>query len=300
MKHYYAHGLGILSEIHFPEFKTKKTNIDLIIQYGLIEPYSDNYRDFYLSELTKVRVTSNETYLFWNDALICCIEDCQKIIVNPHTGLDEDFLRLLILGYAFAIFLHQMGTLVLHANAVNMFGGAIVFLGDRGKGKSTTSLILNKKGYSLISDDVLSISVNNDIPRVYSGFPRLKLWPEVIRKLDEDPELMPQISFNSEKRSYFVNDNFSNISLPLKFIYLIERSDETKIESINIQEGLMELVKSSYCYKLFNNLELYENLKQCTEILNKVPLKRLYIKHSLDELPAVVKIIEKDILKNSK
>ncbi len=294
MKYYYAHGLGILSEINFPEFITAKTNIDLIIKFGEIDSNLGDFTDYNLSEMAKARVDSNKTYLIWNDLLICCINH-QKIIINPKTKLEEDFLRLLILSYAFAIFLHKRGKLVLHANAINMFGSAVVFLGGSGEGKSTTSLIFNKKGHGLLSDDVLSIDVNNHFPRVYAGFPRLKISPDVIKNLNEDTKLIPRVSINSKKLSYDVRDNFHDSSLPLRSIYLIERSNETKIENLGLQEGLMELIKSSYCYKIFNSFELNENLKQCTEILNKVNLKRLCIKNSIDDLEMVVKIIENDL-----
>jgi hypothetical protein len=295
MKYYYAHGLGILSELNFPEFIIAKTNVDLIIKFGEIDSILGDFTDYNLSELAKARVDSNKTYLIWNDVLICCINH-KKIIINSKTNLEEDFLRLLILSYAFAIFLHKRGKLVLHANAINMFGNAVVFLGGSGEGKSTTSLIFNKKGYNLLSDDVLSIGLNNDFPIVYSGFPRIKILPDVIKNLNEDIKLIPKISNNSKKLSYQVRDNFHDSYLPLMSIYLIERSHETKIENLGLQEGLMELIKSSYCYKMFNSFELNENLKQCTEILNKVQLKRLCIKNSIDDLEMVVKIIEKDIL----
>jgi len=294
MKYYYAHGLGILSEMNFPEFITTKTNIDLIIKFGEIDLNLGDFIDYKLSDWAKARIASNKIHLIWNDVIICCINH-QKIIINPKTNLEEDFLRLLILSYAFAIFLHKRGKLVLHANAINMFGSAVVFLGGSGEGKSTTSLIFNKKGYNLLCDDVLSIGVNNDSHLVYSGFPRIKILPDIIKNLNEDVNLIPQVTNNSKKFSYYVRDNFHVSSLPLRSIYLIERSHETKIENFGLQESLIELIKSSYCYKLFNSFELNENLKQCTEILNKVKLKRLYIKNSIDDLESVVKIIEQDV-----
>jgi len=300
MLNYYAYGLGILSEIHFPEFTQRKTNIDLIIRFGETDLPYKNFREFDLGKLTTARVIFNKIFLFWNNILVCSISDGNNIVVNPHTGLEENFLRLFILGYALAILLHQRGMLVLHANAVNMFDGAVVFLGTRGKGKSTTSLTLHKNGYKLLSDDVLSINVTNDFPIAYPSFPRIKLWPEVIRNLNENPELMPKISSNTEKRSYYVFKDFSNNPLPLKAIYIIERDNITKIENLSPQKGLIELIKSSYCYRLFNDSELYENLKQCTEIVNKVPVKTLNIKNSLEDLPKIIKIIEKDILESSK
>jgi hypothetical protein len=57
----------------------------------------------------------------------------------------------------------------------------------------------------------------------------------------------------------------------------------------------MEIVKSSYCYPIFDNDKVSENLNQCAKILKKVPVKVLKIKKSFANIPKIVEIVEKDI-----
>lgn len=302
MFYYYVHGISILSEIQFPEFTiTKKLNVDVLIRYGDVDlPSEIDFRECNISNLTKVKFKSNIIHLLWNDIKIFTIYGNKEIIINPETGLDENFLKLFILGYAIAMLLHKRGRLILHANAVNMYGGAVLFIGDRGRGKSTISLALNEKGHNLLSDDVLSIQMSlSEFPKVIPGFPGMKLWPESIVNINENPEVMPKLHFNTDKRYYSVKNNFSHVLMPIKIIYLIEKSNGINIENMKPQEAVMELIKSSYCFKLFDNNELSENLKKCTKIVNSVPVKRLKIKHSFENLPNLVKIIEDDVLDKS-
>ena len=109
-------------------------------------------------------------FLIWNDIEICEITHGKKITVNPLTGIEENFLRVLILGPAFGILLHQRGRLVLHASTVNINGGAVAFMGFNGGGKSTTTAALNNKGYPLVCDDISSVEFDeNGTPVVFPG-----------------------------------------------------------------------------------------------------------------------------------
>jgi hypothetical protein len=48
-------------------------------------------------------------------------------------------------------------------------------------------------------------------------------------------------------------------------------------------------------FKLFNENELSENLKQCSKLVNNAPIKKLKIKPSVKDLKNIVDIIENDI-----
>lgn len=300
---YYAHGLNIKSELFFPEFPIKETSkVDVLIRFGKINLSnnisSKNIREVYLSKLTKVKITSsNLIYLFWNDIEIFIINN-NEIIINPKTGLNLNFLKFLLFGYVFAILLHLRGRLVLHANAINMNNTAIVISGVSGIGKSTISFAFHQKGYKLLCDDVLSIKIGKKCQTVYPGFPRIKLWPDVIQNFEEDPGMIPKIHNKTSKRFYNISGNFSDIEKQIKTIYFIKETGNIGIEKIKPQKAIIELIKGSYCFKLLNKSELSENLRQCSAIVNKVPVKILEIEKSYKNLNKLVEIIEKDIQNN--
>ncbi|MFA0834608.1 MAG: hypothetical protein ACC609_11440 [Methanobacterium formicicum] len=294
MFYYHAHGLGIYSEIPFPEFMKKKSELNVLIRFGKFDT-KKYFRESYLRNRIKLRFISDRIFFFWQNIEICAILGGKEIIINPQTGLEKKFLRLLILGNAMAILLHQRGRLVLHANAVKMNGHAVGFIGPSGSGKSTVSMALQKEGYNLVSDDLLSVELSKDgLPLSFPGSPRIKLWPEVIKTICEDIESIPRSHSNTEKRSYAVN-NFSESPLPLKIIYLVEESDKTSIIESNNKNALIEFIKNSYCYPMFNNEELSQNFSSCSQLSNKVFFKTLKVKRSSDGFIELVKAIENDL-----
>ena len=291
--------MNVKSDLLIPGLKSSEemNDVDLIIHYGRVVFNKNHLEERVLSKYSRViHSKTGELCLLWNDIYICSILHGKEIIVNPQTGLDQNFLLSLIFGYGIAILFHQRGFFVLHANAVEMDGGAVLFLGANGVGKSTTTANLVKKGYKLLSDDMLVLQIkDNDIPLVFPGLQQIKLWPEVIINLDENPEKMPKISSKSEKRYYRFIDNFSNDPKHIKAIYLIEEGKKTFVKDLGPQKSLMGLIKGSYCLGLFDEMELYENFKECSKIANTVPIRSLIIKYSFEKIPNLVEIIEKDV-----
>lgn len=299
INHFYcSHGLIIKSPIQLSGFNIEKTDTpDVIISYGNLTQLSGTVRRVWLNEDVIAVICRDVVNLSWRSIEICTIKFGNKILINPSTGFEENFLRLILLGFAIPILLHQRGILSLHANAVNMNGRAIGLLGPMGIGKSTTSLLLDKMGYKIISDDILRVNDNDTIISVFSGSSMMKIWPDVIRSINEDPETYPQISSYTKKRFYHIN-NFYQGTYPLHAIYSIKEANNTFIEEMSPHQSVMELVKATNWAIMFDKGELYNNLKRCTLIAQKVPIKLLNIERSLDKLSKVVEVIEKDLFDN--
>src|SRR5687767_37791 len=80
--------------------------------------------------------------------------DATSILVSPAPAVPEQNLRLYLLGSAFGALLHQRGLLPLHANAVEIDGKAVAFMGASGEGKSTLAAWFHDRGFNIIADDV--------------------------------------------------------------------------------------------------------------------------------------------------
>jgi len=294
---YKAHGLSIQSTITFPELNKDNSGTDIKIEYGKIDSSSkDILSEGIFRVASSFKRTENSVFLIWNDIEICEITHGKKITVNPLTGIEENFLRALILGPAFGILLHQRGRLVLHASTVNINGGAVAFMGFNGGGKSTTTAALNNKGYPLVCDDISSVEFDeNGTPVVFPGFPRIKLWPETIEMFNNDLEAFPRIHSESKKRSCFTPEFYEG-NLPLKWIYIIEKDDRIGVNNLSPQESLIELIRNSYCANIFQSDEQSTNLAEYATIVKCVPVKHLNTGNSLDKLHKLVKIIEEDTM----
>ena len=169
------------------------------------------------------------------DALVLIVADVgrfriaqgQSIIVEPLPGVPARNVRLFLLGSAFGVLLHQRGLLPLHANAIDIGGRAIAFMGGSGSGKSTLAAWFHDQGYPVLADDVCVVRfAGGGQPSVCAGLPRLRLREDVI-------ELTGREAADFERSYIGAFDKFdvpipvSNDAggLPLAAIYALDRGD---------------------------------------------------------------------------
>ncbi|NIO13431.1 MAG: serine/threonine protein kinase, partial [Gammaproteobacteria bacterium] len=74
--------------------------------------------------------------------------------------------------------LRLRGVLSLHASVIDINGEAVGFMGAAGAGKSTLAAAFAKKGFAVMSDDILALKPGDSAPFAQPGYPRLRLWPD--------------------------------------------------------------------------------------------------------------------------
>ena len=151
------------------------------------------------------------------------IKNGTEIIVDPYPDADEECIALYILGSCMGALLHQRGYLVLHANAIRIGNGAVIFMGDSGAGKSTTAAMFHKKGYEVLSDDIVAVDSNGC---VINGLPQIKLWQSTLENLN-----IPIVGLHA------IRPKISKYSLPLMDSSLKGRAPIKAIYSLHVQEG---------------------------------------------------------------
>jgi hypothetical protein len=105
-------------------------------------------------------------------------------------GVNDQDIRTFLLGSAVGALLIQRGMLVLHGNALEKDGQAIVCLGHSGAGKSTLAYALMQQGWRLLADDLVAV---NGEGMVLPGIPRIKLWHDAAKAFGLDPGALPPI-----------------------------------------------------------------------------------------------------------
>lgn len=109
---------------------------------------------------------------------------------REHGAVVDQDLRTFLLGSAVGALLIQRGMLVLHGNALEKDGRAIVCLGHSGDGKSTLAYALMQRGWRLLADDLVAITPDG---LVLPGIPRIKLWHDAAKAFGLDPEALAPI-----------------------------------------------------------------------------------------------------------
>jgi len=288
---YVAYGLGIHSALPLPELVPMEGAADLVVRLGHVEPVPAAAAAMGRS----CRATADEACLFYEQVGTFLVRGGREIIVDAAPDVEEQVLRLGILGPALAVLLHQRGLLILHASAVAVNDWAVAFLGGPGWGKSTTAAALHAQGRAVLADDVTAVHVEGDGPVVFPGFPQLKLWPDAAVSLGHELDTLVRLHPRLEKRAQRVSRGFPHAPLPLRVIYVLADGTRQEVEPVRPQEALVELVRHSYCARLLRAWGASKHFRQCANLVARVPVRRLKTPRSLTTLPALARFVEDDL-----
>ena len=195
-----------------------------------------------------------------------------------------------------ALLLRQRGFAVLHASGITVNGTAVVFLGQSGWGKSTLAQAFYVRGYSVVSDDVMAVRLDDNGAQVLPSYPSIKLFPNAACFLGCEGSALHKVHSQTEKRVHNVAMGFSKEAQPLKRMYMLAGGERNEIQVLQPQEVFGELVRNSRALTLLRDAEsLKTHLRQCTRLAASVPAFRLRRRRDLTALPELVELIEKDL-----
>lgn len=155
-----------------------------------------------------------------------------QIIVEPRPGVDERTVGLYITGLILSFLLRRRPFITLHGSAVTGPHGAIVFLGRRGSGKSTTAAALTNEGYEILCDDVIPVASG---PVVFPGIPFPKLLSDAYGRLVGDPALASHLFDGVDK--YQAELAASHEPAHLRSIYILVPGDDSVLGIVPLHGG---------------------------------------------------------------
>ena len=226
------------------------------------------------------------------------IEDGERIVIDMNVPLREDLLGSLVLGPLLSIMLRQRGFFVVHACCVARDGEAVGFLGESGWGKSTLTEFLCQRGYSLVTDDVLAVDLTKaGRPYAVPGYPHIRLLPAAGGNLLNDFQALPLVFEGGSKR-LVVRGEMPTAPIPLKKLYMLNKDyvDAHAIRPLSASEVVRRLIgHTRVMHAMTSPPVLARHLKQCSQLVNSVPVSDLQRKASLDALPALLDLVERDL-----
>ncbi len=259
---YKAFGLIIKSEFEIPELLVFEGSPDVEIKLGEVPKQ--------LKDITKQGVkyqaAKNEFLLEVDHIAKYYVNNGRQIIVDTvKTTVDKE-VRLFLLGSAFGALFLQRGLLPVHGSTIKFGDSATIFTGLSGVGKSSIAAYFVSRGYNALADD---ISVVNHNLKVVPGFPNIKIWNDVLQKLDFNKESLAEIRPNVKKFQVPINDNYFNEPLPLKNIIIINTKNSPGFEHEELTgiKKFNAIKNNTYRYRFVQGLE-----KQLDhfQILNKL------------------------------
>lgn len=289
---YKAFGLVIKSEFEIPELVKHEGFPDVEIVLGKTPDE--------LSKITKQGVkyqaTNNEFLLEVDNIAKYYVKEGNKIIVELLKERVDREVNLFLLGSAFGALFLQRGLLPIHGSTIKFGNSATIFTGLSGVGKSSLAAYYVSAGFHALADD---ISVVNEYLEVAPGFPNMKIWNDVLQKLEISSKSLKEIRPNIKKFQVPIDNNYYNESLLLKNIVILstKNSPGFEFEEITGIKKFNAIKNNTYRYRFVQGLEKQQGHFQ---ILNKLLPEIKVYSFVRPQIPLSIKEVGDFLLKNLK
>ncbi|HEX5656409.1 MAG TPA: hypothetical protein VFX59_04405 [Polyangiales bacterium] len=297
MNAYSVYGLRLCSALPIPELledEDVRHQADVLVSLGEVRPdwLSESYDDADASFIWAERnAERNETVLGFGDVGRYWMRAGHSIVIEPKPDAEHALVRHGLLGQSLAHLLWQRDVFTLHASVLGLSGHHVAFVGVSGEGKSTTAAALTAHGHTLVCDDVAAIQDGQVLP----GFPRMRLYEDVLRGVGEEPSEHPQVHSQIEKRSKRVQ-HFARAPVNLERIFVLATGDSFSAQELPPQEALMELMRHTYCAHQYAPLYGFkQHMERAAQIARAVPVFRLSRPKDLARLPEFVRFVEAQV-----
>jgi hypothetical protein len=224
-------------------------------------------------------------------------DDCIEVDANP--GVTDSLVALPLLGTVFAALLQRRGLTVLHASAVALNGRAIVLLGHKGAGKSTTAGTLTAAGHTLVADDVVALEFcEQELPHVLPAAAQLRLW-------DDSRSALPiaQVTdhgrlHDAVEKSLYSLAMPATAAMPLSRLYLLGRAPHPAIHLIPAAEAVGILLNQSYMARFGERgfgATMPTHFARLARLAASGKARMLAVPAGLDRLGEIAPLVEADL-----
>lgn len=217
--HYAACGLSIESDLALPALTASLSNGDrnrVTIEEG---PVPERLTETIVNSGPNWERTANDFLLRVPKVGRFGIHKARSITYRPEGSNSVEDLTAFLTGSVLGILLHLRGSVVLHASASIIDGGAVLFCGRSGAGKSTICAALSERGYTMVSDDLCVLSRGEDGRLWVDADGRHhKLWQRSLEGLNMTDRRNEEVR-NQIGKFYVPSRNGHHTSAPVHALY---------------------------------------------------------------------------------
>lgn len=269
---YSAFGLNFQSEIELPELLPSKAGASpVIVEFGTVPSDLEGAID-----RGGIYAVKPGSFLLTMDGVgRYLVENGRRITVQPEPDAEEDDVRVFLLGSSFGALLHQRGVLALHASAVVVDGGAVLFTGLSGAGKSTTAAAFQRLGHRILADDITAVTLLDGRPMAQPGLVRLKLWRDSVKNLNHDPKTLKNVRRGTIHRFALPIKDFCSEAIPLRAVFALSHWNEDYFEHhlAEHSSSFNLLLRNTYRSRFLNGLKAHpKHFKVASAVSQQVPI----------------------------
>jgi hypothetical protein len=265
LRHYRLFGLVLRSELPLPELRETDAPADVTIARAEV-PTADPARGGLLPD-------SDGTLLQMPGVVRFRIRGGDTILVDADPAASEGNIRLYLLGSAMGVILHQRRMLPLHANAIDISGQAIAFVGRSGAGKSTLAAAFHDRGCRLLSDDICVVTrTPAGVVEAQPGIPRVRLRRDAVERSGRDADALDE-AFDGADKYVLPVEGHADAPLPLAAIYVLAEAEDFAIRPLGGAAATQALIantyRSAYVPEIGDPRGHFEN---CLRLARQVPM----------------------------
>jgi len=233
-------------------------------------------------------------------------ENARDIACYPLAEIPPETIRHLLLDQVLPRCLAHQGKLILHASAVWLDQGLLLFIGSSGAGKSTLAGNFHQAGHPALADDCVWLKEGRVQPKAVPSYGGLRLWEDSLKfLLDAKLHTFPMAHYSTKKRVLFNDFTPARFykGFPILAVIVISPVGEDLVSDVSLdllskRDAYMELVKQTFLLDV-NDLDkitrLFQSLGRMMPALRSF---RLIMPRDYDLLPMVRKtILEKTAYK---
>lgn len=255
---YSVFGLVVASELVLPELvavaATEEPDVTIVRQPVPESLEGDVYKSLHFEVAGDVCLCSISGIARYRVEQGCRISVDTDVSPVPGREVTEGDVRLYLLSYGLGSLLHQRHWLPLHISALATPSGVWAFTGASGAGKSTLAAWLHySQGWPLVSDDAAVLKPEDDLPYLYLGPPRLKLWQDALAALGIDKQGLIQDQTRTDKYHLCLHQKFQSQPVPLKALVLLERApseEPATLQRLMGAESFQAMMAALYGHEL--------------------------------------------------
>ena len=222
-----------------------------------------------------------------------------RVIYAPEPGIDEDSVRVFLLGSCIGTLLLQRGQLVLHGNAFAIGDGCALCVGPSGAGKSTLAARMMQRGHQVIADDVCPIDAAG---RAVPGMARMKLWQDTADRLAIDTSSLRRIRPNLAKYDLPLGETYHSEPLPVRAIYVLSpwNREAFAVTELSGLAKFRALRDNTYRFRFLKGMALGSgHLRQCGDLAARVPVAELHRPRQGFDIDGLVDTIREDFARRN-
>lgn len=226
--------------------------------------------------------------------------DGKEITCSPAPEVTEETSLHLYLNQVLPLSLARQGKLVFHASAVEIEGGAVAFMGESGRGKSTLAASFATSGFRFLTDDGLELEPIDGGYRGMPSHPSIRLWDDSEEVLiGGNTRKAPPVEYTSKSR-FLAGDDIVFCDQPrsLRLVYFLGEgiAQQPVFERMNPAEALIELVKHSFLLDIEEREMLAAQFDELSRLVNQPIYYRLDYPRHFKELALVRQAVVEHVM----